>query len=63
MLKLRLVQLPMAIIGLAALMPVGCESVPDQDPYAAIQTGFCEQVEEAEDECIKPLDMTVDVHE
>jgi hypothetical protein len=63
MLTSRAAVLPLVFTGLTALLATGCESMPHQGPYAAIETGFCGPAEEAEDECIQPLDMTVDVHE
>jgi hypothetical protein len=61
--KFRTALLPLALAALTSLIASGCEGVPHQTAYPAGETGFCEQVEEIDEDCIQPLDMTVDVHE
>jgi hypothetical protein len=61
--KSRAAILPLVLSGLTVLIPTGCEGVPHQTAYPAAETGFCEQTEEIDEDCIPPLDMTVDVHE
>jgi hypothetical protein len=61
--KSRAAILPLVLSGLTALIPAGCEGVPHQTAYPAVESGLCEQVEEIDEDCIQPLDMTVDVHE
>lgn len=63
MLTSRAAMFPLVLIALALLISAGCESVPNQAPYPAIQAGLCEPAEEMEDDCVQPLDMTVEVHE